>query len=64
MSGFNKGRDTQDTYNDEAYILYVQLSRAIDTMLVIDSYEYVTKDNRIIKPIKNKTFEALLNLIR
>ena len=64
VSGFNKGRDTQDTYNDEAYILYVQLSRAIDTMLVIDSYEYVTKDNRIIKPIKNKTFEALLNLIR
>lgn len=62
VCGFNTPK-AMDEFDDSYYILYVQLSRAIDKLLIIDSVEYHTKDNKIITPSKTKAFNKLLKAI-
>ena len=63
-TGFNSAIKKNDEYQDEAYILYVQLTRAREKLLMIDSYQYMTKDGKIKAPFKNQTFEHLTNMLK
>lgn len=48
----------------EAQILYVQVSRAIDKLFIIDSREYLTKAGRIVSNYKNPYFTKLFKKIQ
>lgn len=62
-SGYNSPTERADKYGDEAYILYVQLSRAKNKLYIIDSYSYITKDKKVKTPFKNKTMQAIIKEI-
>lgn len=63
-SGFNSAIKQSDDLHDEAFILYVQLSRAKEKLFVVDSYSYRTLDGRNITPHKNKTFSRTIKLLQ
>lgn len=48
---------------EEVNILYTQLSRAIDTLYIIDSREYITRKGDLTQNYKNPYLKRLLNKI-
>jgi superfamily I DNA/RNA helicase len=63
-AGFNSIREMADPEDEEKNVLYVQFTRAMEKMYVIDSMTYVTQDNRTIYPKKNKPFAKMMKVIR
>jgi len=48
VSGFNTYKPRSDPLNDECNMLYVQLSRAVDKLIIIVSDKYVLKDGTVL----------------
>lgn len=62
--GFTSAMPQSNEYNDEQYMIYVQMSRAIDKLAIVYSAEYITKDNKSRDPYINPFLEALLQRLK
>lgn len=58
--GFTSAMPQSNEYNDEQYMIYVQMSRAIEKLAIVYSAEYITKDNKSRDPYINPFLEALI----
>lgn len=63
--GFNYQRENHNLKNpEEANILYVQLSRAIEKLFIVDSKVFITKGGDTISNYKNPYFAELVERIK
>lgn len=58
--GFTSAMPPSNDYNDEQYMIYVQMSRAIEKLGIVYSVEYITKDNKSRDPYINPFLELML----
>lgn len=58
--GFTSAMPPSNDYNDEQYMIYVQMSRAIEKLAIVYSVEYITKDNKSRDPYINPFLELML----
>ena len=62
--GFTSAMPQSNEYNDEQFMIYVQMSRAIEKLAIVYSAEYITKDNKSRDPYINPFLEQLLIKIK
>ena len=63
-AGFTTAMEMPDLYNDEQYMIYVQMSRAIHKLCIVLSTQYITKANKTIDPYINKYLNQMLSMIK
>lgn len=64
VSGFVGYKQRPDTDNDEINVLYVQISRAIDKLIVINSEDYVLKSGDKVKGAMMNKMRILLSILK
>lgn len=62
--GFTSAMPQSNDYNDEQYMIYVQMSRAIEKLAIVYSVEYITKDNKSRDPYINPFLELMLEKLK
>lgn len=62
--GFTSAMPPSNDYNDEQYMIYVQMSRAIEKLAIVYSVEYITKDNKSRDPYINPFLELMLEKLK
>ena len=62
--GFTSAMPPSNDYNDEQYMIYVQMSRAIEKLAIVYSVEYITKDNKSRDPYINPFLELMLSKLK
>ena len=62
--GFTSALSFRNDFNDEQYMIYVQMSRAIDKLAIIYSLEYITRSNKTMDSVVNPYLNYLLDKIK
>jgi superfamily I DNA/RNA helicase len=64
VAGFVGYRQRPDVDNDNVNMLYVQLSRAMDKLIIINSIEYVLKDGNRVPGAMLNQMKVLLSILK
>ena len=64
VAGFVGYRQRPDVDNDNVNMLYVQLSRAMDKLIIINSVEYVLKDGNRVPGAMLNQMKVLLSILK
>ena len=65
VGGFTYPKARTDEFNDAHKMLYVQLTRAKERLIIVNSVNYVTYDQRIIRdPYREPIFDKLMFRIK